>query len=280
MTNTTEIPPASLSVATGAPTMEGVRGIIFEGWTHGSSFEDIVEVIEFTYMGVEGVRGLIREALTDLMTMGAWAGMMGKRALKEEKAVAVEEEEEEEDNESGGEEEEVPTTKGKGRKRRDLKEEAKKRKERKKENRVKKVKAQGRKKVGGGAKGPGAGRKEKGKKEEAEKEEGEEEEGEKQEAVVVATLEGGPMVFDDPMDIDPVEPDIVEPLLGGMRRLVVDVWSVHLPSDVAGALVRDRPYQREGAGGEQRSYRKWCLGRAIEGKRRRRKARKAKRGSP
>ncbi|KAF3291280.1 hypothetical protein TWF970_000502 [Orbilia oligospora] len=275
MSNSTAMPPASLSAATGAPTMEGVRDIIFEGWTHGSSFEDVVEVIDFTYMGTEGGGEVLVEVLRDLKNLASWAEKLGKRAIKMRKAVAVEEkkdeeekekekeeeEEEEEDNDADDEGEEgVPKAKGKGRKRRNLKEEAKKRKEKKKEKRAKEVKAQGGKGGGGGAKGP--------EKEEEEK------------AVVVATPEGGPMVFDDPMDIDPVEPDIVEPLVGGVRRLVVDVWSVHLPPDIVGALVRDSPYQREGAEGQQRSYRRWRLERAVEGKRRRRKARKAKRGSP
>ncbi|TGJ72086.1 hypothetical protein EYR41_004000 [Orbilia oligospora] len=268
MTNPTAMPPTSLSAATGAPTMEGVRDIIFEGWTHGSSFEDVVEVIDFTYMGTEGGEEVLVEVLRDLKNLAAWAEKLGKRAIKMRKAVAVEEEKEEEEKEKEKEEEdndaddegegEVPKAKGKGRKRRNLKEEARKRKEKKKEKRAEEVKAQGGKGGGGGAKGP---------------EKGEEE------TVAVATPEEGPMVFDDPMDIDPVEPDIVEPLVEAMRRLVVDVWSAHLPSDIVGVLVRDSPYQREGAGGEQRSFRRWCLERAVEGKRRRRKVRKAKRES-
>ncbi|KAF3113632.1 hypothetical protein TWF569_003625 [Orbilia oligospora] len=163
----------------------------------GPSFEDVVEVIDFTYMGTEGGEEVLVEVLRDLKNLATWAEKLGKRAIKMRKAVAVEE--------------------------------AKKRKEKKKEKRAKEVKAQGGKGGGGGAKGP---------------EKGEEE------TVAVATPEGGPMVFDDPMDIDPVEPDIVEPLVEAMRRLVVDVWSVHLPSDIVGVLVRDSPYQREGAGGE------------------------------
>ncbi|KAF3101665.1 hypothetical protein TWF706_005432 [Orbilia oligospora] len=142
----------------------------------GPSFEDVVEVIDFTYMGTEGGEEVLVEVLRDLKNLATWAEKLGKRAIKMRKAVAVG---------------------GKG--------------------------------GGGGAKGP---------------EKGEEE------TVAVATPEGGPMVFDDPMDIDPVEPDIVEPLVEAMRRLVVDVWSVHLPSDIVGVLVRDSPYQREGAGGE------------------------------
>ncbi|KAF3177023.1 hypothetical protein TWF788_007870 [Orbilia oligospora] len=159
MTNPTATPPTSLSAATRAPTMEGVRDIILEGWAHGSSFEDVVEV------------------LRDLKNLAAWAEKLGKRAIKMRKAVAVEEKKDEEEKEGEdsdaddeGEEKEVPKAKGKGRKRRNLKEEAKKKKEKEKEKRAKEVKAQGGEGSGGGAKGP---------------EKGEEE------AVVVATPEGG-----------------------------------------------------------------------------------------
>ncbi|KAF3204125.1 hypothetical protein TWF106_001640 [Orbilia oligospora] len=181
MTNSTATPPASLSAATGAPTMEGVRDIIFEGWAHGSSFEDVVEVIDFTYMGTEGGEDVLVEVPEDLKNLAAWAEKLGKRAIKMRKAVAVEEKKDEEgkekekegedsDADDEGEEKEVPKAKGKGRKRRNLKEEAKKKKEKEKEKRAKEVKAQGGEGSGGGAKGP---------------EKGEEE------AVVVATPEGG-----------------------------------------------------------------------------------------
>lgn len=59
--------------------------------------------------------------------------------------------------------------------------------------------------------------------------------------------EGG---YPDPMDIDPVEPDIVEPLVWGMRRLVVDVLKVGLTCQTAGILVRPRPFLRAGEGEE------------------------------
>ncbi|KAF3151504.1 hypothetical protein TWF594_007144 [Orbilia oligospora] len=194
MTNPTAMPPASLSAATGVPTIEGVRDIIFEGWTHGSSFEDVVEVIDFTYMGTEGEEEVLVEVLRDLKNLATWAEKLGKRAIKMRKAVAVEEEKEEEEKEKEKEEEDN-----------DADDEG--------EGEVPKAKGE-------------------------------------EETVAVATPEGGPMVFDDPMDIDLVEPDIVEPLVEAMRRLAVDVWSVHLPSDIVGVLVRDSPYQREGAGGE------------------------------
>ncbi|KAF3308207.1 hypothetical protein TWF173_001620 [Orbilia oligospora] len=89
MSNSTAMPPASLSAATGAPTMEGVRDIIFEGWTHGSSFEDVVEVIDFTYMGTEGGEEVLVEVLRDLKNLASWAEKLGKRAIKMRKAVAV-----------------------------------------------------------------------------------------------------------------------------------------------------------------------------------------------
>ncbi|KAK6356273.1 hypothetical protein TWF718_000642 [Orbilia javanica] len=238
------MPPASSSVATGAPTMEGVRDIVLEGWAHNSSLEDVVEAVKFTYMGVAGGREAFFLALTDLIDLGGWVERLGRRALVMEREEA--EEESEVDEGEGG----VTRTKGKGRKRGNLEEEAKKRRERKVEKRAKEVKAQGIKEGGGEQKGKAVVEKGEGGGEKSKKGKGGEEgkkKGEKKEGVVtVAAPQGGPMMLDDPMDIDPVEPDIVEPLVGAMRRLVVDVWSVHLPSDIAGALVRGRPYQRGG----------------------------------